>query len=152
FQGADAAGQVGLWVTYGSAAGTHELTGITGANATGLLGSDQGFGFFSLIDPDFTLFDREILFQGANAAGLDGLWVTDCTAAGTHDLTGIAGANTSLGLQPRGFTVFNGEVLFNGTDAAGGSTLWVTDGTAAGTHELTGIAGAPTSFVSFVPG
>jgi len=33
FRGVDANGQAGLWVTDGTAAGTHELTGISNANA-----------------------------------------------------------------------------------------------------------------------
>ena len=32
----------------------------------------------------------EVLFEGTNAAYLTGLWVTDGTAAGTHQLTGRA--------------------------------------------------------------
>ena len=36
FSGLDADGDIGLWVTNGTAAGTHELTGINGANPGGL--------------------------------------------------------------------------------------------------------------------
>src|ERR1043166_2258858 len=149
FDGADAGG-LGLWVTDGTAAGPRELTGITGANAAGLLGHASEFGFEGL-NPGFAVFNHEVLFQGRDADGLLGLWVTNGTAGGTHELTGIAGANPSLGLKPNGFTVLNDEVLFNGTDAAGRAGLWVTDGTAAGTHELTGITGASTSFVGLDP-
>jgi len=39
FDGLDSSG-LGLWVTNGTAAGTHELTGIAGANASGLNASD----------------------------------------------------------------------------------------------------------------
>jgi ELWxxDGT repeat protein len=138
FEGTDAAGNNGLWVTDGTAAGTHELTGISGAFAGGLFGGRTGFS------PDFTAFKDEFLFSGLDAAGDIGLWVTNGTAAGTHELTGISGASAGglfSGYFPD-FTVFKGEVLFSGIDAAGNYGLWVTDGTAAGTHELTGISGA----------
>ena len=40
------------------------------------------------------------LFEGTDTAGKTGLWVTNGTAAGTSELTGISGANTSLGVSP----------------------------------------------------
>jgi ELWxxDGT repeat protein len=131
FQGKDASGKLGLWVTDGTAAGTHELTGISGANSFGGLFILTGFG--DVPPPDFTIFNGEVLFRGVNAAGNAGLWVTDGTAAGTHELTGISGAGS---LSPESMTVFNGQVLFKGHNNGGRLGLWVTDGTAAGTHEL----------------
>jgi ELWxxDGT repeat protein len=95
--------------------------------------------------PDFTVFDGEVLFEGIGALDTYGLWVTDGTAAGTHEVTGISGANSTSGLAPGDMTVFNGKVLFSGIDANNDTGLdnglWVTDGTAAGTYELTGISG-----------
>jgi ELWxxDGT repeat protein len=138
FAGKDAAGNNGLWVTDGTAAGTHEITGISGANPGGLFGGRTGF------PPDFTVFNDKVLFSGLDAAGNIGLWVTDGTAGGTYELTNISNANAGGlfdGYFPA-FTVLNGKVLFNGIDAAGNEGLWVTDGTAAGTQELTGISGA----------
>ncbi len=88
--------------------------------------------------------EQVALFEGLDANGQVGLWVTNGTAAGTHELLGISGASTA-GVEPSSLTVFDGEVLFNGLDASGQHGLWVTNGTAAGTHELTGIAGAYTS-------
>jgi hypothetical protein len=127
-RGTDAGGKFGLWVTNGAAAGTSELTGIIGANPGGLLPST----------PDMTVFNNEVLFDGADATSY-GLWVTNGTAAGTFELTGISGAYSggifsSIGpLGSPGFAVFNGEVLFDGTDASNKFSLWVTNGTAAGT-------------------
>jgi ELWxxDGT repeat protein len=132
FDGYDTSGGSGLWVTNGTAAGTHELTGISGAN-TGPLG---------LLPIDLTVFNSEVLFSGIDASGIQGLWVTDGTAAGTHELTGISGAYPNGGLSPDDMTVFNGKVFFRGVDTSENVGLWVTDGTAAGTHELTGISGA----------
>jgi ELWxxDGT repeat protein len=80
---------------------------------------------------------QTVLFTGVDASGRQGLWVSNATAAGTYELTGIRGA--SAGFDPIDFTVLNGEVLLQGTDGSGHSGLWVTDGTAAGSDELTGI-------------
>jgi hypothetical protein len=127
FQGSDH----GLWETDGTAAGTHELTGVSGAYPGGFHPAD------------FTVFKNEVLFNGYDTAGHTVLWTTNGTAAGTHELTGIKGANPA-GLDPTDFTVFNNEVLFRGVDTNGQVNLWETNGTAAGTHELTGISGAYT--------
>src|SRR5277367_3217160 len=86
-----------------------------------------------------------VLFEGVDTADDAGLWVTNGTAAGTYELTGISDANTgNLGLDPVPLTLFNGEVLFGGL-SANDYGLWVTKGTAAGTYELTGISGMGTS-------
>jgi ELWxxDGT repeat protein len=133
FNGYDSNNILGLWVTNGTAAGTYELTGISGAKTAG-----------TGLDPTYlTVYNSELLFNGYDTANNLGLWVTDGTAAGTQELTGISGVNTGAGgLDPTEFTAFNGEMLFNGIDAAGNYGLWVTNGTAAGTYELTGITGA----------
>ena len=141
FEGLDAANNNGLWVTNGTAAGTYELTGISGAytGSGGLFGRSATTG--SAFPPDFTVFNSAVLFNGLGTAGNNGLWATDGTAAGTHELIGISGI-AATGVDPHYLTAFNGEVLFEGTEADGTKGLWVTDGTAAGTHELTGISGA----------
>jgi ELWxxDGT repeat protein len=136
FQGIDTAGTAGLWVTNGTAAGTYELTGISG-----IYTSAEG-----LLPTDLTVFNGEVLFAGVDSAGKVGLWVTNGTAAGTFEVTGISGAYASFGVQPADLTVFNGEVLFDGTDAANTRGLWVTNGTAAGTFELTGISGVNSTY------
>jgi FG-GAP-like repeat len=140
FSGADAGGLFQLWESNGTAAGTHELTGVVGAATTGLAPSD------------LTVFNDQMLFSGADARGQIGLWETNGTAAGTHEITGIAGATTTgIGLDPSFLTVYNGEALFRGIDSSGLYGLWETNGTAAGTRELTGIAGVATMGVGFLP-
>jgi ELWxxDGT repeat protein len=71
-------------------------------------------------------------FEGVDAAGFQGLWVTDGTPAGTHEITNISGAYSG-GLFPGGInpdlTVFHGRVLFVGYDTTG-IGLWETNGTA----------------------
>jgi ELWxxDGT repeat protein len=133
FAGFDTTGRGGLWVTDGTSTGTFELTGVSGASGAQLVG----------LGPFLTVFNSKALFNGFNTFGLQGLWVTNGTVAGTFEVTGINGANTNSGVNPTDLTLFNGEVLFNGADATG-LGLWATNGTAAGTSELTGISGANT--------
>jgi ELWxxDGT repeat protein len=138
FQGYDSAAHYGLWVSNGTSAGTHELTGISGVNANGI--------FNGIINPGFTLYNNEILFEGDDTAGRIGLWMTNGTAAGTTELTSISGANAS-GVQPTDLTVLtsDGVLLFSGVDAAGNTGLWASNGTASGTFELTPITHAEAS-------
>ena len=128
-------GLSGLWVTDGTAGGTHELVAGVGAG---------------LNPTDLTVYNGQVLFTGLDASGDMGLWVTNGTTAGTHELTGITGADSS-GLAPSDLTVYNGEVLFRGLDLSGRAQLWVTNGTVAGTHEVTGIVGAGTTVAGFDP-
>src|SRR5262249_35597233 len=123
-------------------AGTSEITGISGAF------SGNPGGLFPSINPDFVVFNNEVLFDARDASSQFNIWVTNGTAAGTFELTGISNTGSSGGLfgpsplvnlggvHGPDFTIFNGEVLFNGIDAALKNGLWATDGTAAGTHEL----------------
>jgi hypothetical protein len=144
FEGVDTSAHFGLWVTNGTASGTSELTGISGANAGGLFKSSNNL--------PFTVFNGEALFEGNDTSGNLGLWVTNGTASGTFELTGISGANPGGLFAGRIFpdmTVFNGEVLFEGEDASGNLGLWVTNGTASGTSELTGISGAYSGGIGF---
>jgi ELWxxDGT repeat protein len=76
----DARNHESLWVTDGTASGTHELVGIKNANPNGL-------------DPqEMTVINGEVLFRGVDANNQVNLWVTNGTAQGTHELTGIADA------------------------------------------------------------
>jgi hypothetical protein len=143
FNGFGTDGSSGLWVTDGSAADTHELTGISGVSTNGLQPSD------------LVVFGREVLFQAQDASDLIGLWVTSGETAGTSEVggvgsTGIVGvASNGLGLNPSFMTLFNGEVIFDGTDVFGVQSLWLTNGTAAGTHEILGIGGVPAGGIFF---
>lgn len=139
FEGLDVSAGLGLWVTNGTAAGTSEIggidnSGVSGANAGGVMPADPGF-------PDLTVFGAEALFEGEDKSFHFGLWETNGTAVGTHELTGISGA-ASNGIAPVNLTVLGSEVLFAGSDTANETGLWVTNGTAGGTSELTGISGA----------
>ena len=153
FIGKDASGIAGLWVTDGTAAGTFEIggsksAGVAGADSNGLApGNVTAFGY------------NKALFSGWNGATppgtpAQGLWITDGTTAGTHEIggmgdAGVVGANSGLGLAPVGITAFGNHAVFSGADAKGygnysasAGNLWVTDGTASGTIEIGGIQNA----------
>jgi ELWxxDGT repeat protein len=91
FSGRDASGKYGLWTTDGTVGGTVELTPITGAGT----GTNVG-----LNPSDLTAFGGEVLFNGVDTAGHNGLWATNGTAPGTAEITGIANtASTGSPLQ-----------------------------------------------------
>ena len=83
---------------------------------------------------DFTVFNGQVFFAATDAGGNHGLWVTNGTPPGTHELTGIGGAASNL--NPGSLLAFNGELLFGGNDSSGNSGLWVSNGTSAGTSEI----------------
>jgi ELWxxDGT repeat protein len=131
FQGlntANGADEVGLWTSDGTAAGTHEITGIAHFNSNNA-------------DPqDFIVFNGITYFEALNDANKEGLWRTDGTAAGTFEIV-PAGAQAAGILQDQNgsivpnFTILHGELLFFGFDTASNIGIWKTDGTAAGTVE-----------------
>jgi hypothetical protein len=88
---------------------------------------------------NLAVFNGAALFEGKNAGGLFGLWTTDGSAIGTHQLP-VSGAS-ALGLDPNSMTVSNSALLFNGVDTLNSRGLWTTNGTGPGTHEVTGITG-----------
>jgi ELWxxDGT repeat protein len=125
FSGLGASGDMNLWVSDGTAGGTHELTGVVGADSAGLAPSD------------LTVYNGEVLFRGLDQSGRAQLWVTNGTVAGTQELIGVVGAaTTGAGFDPSGFAVYDGMVLFSGVDSSGNTELWETNGTAAGTTEI----------------
>jgi ELWxxDGT repeat protein len=154
FKGSDSSGDLGLWISDGSAAGTVEIGG--GANA-GVTGAYSG----GLAPKVVATFGSKALFLGADSTGSQALWVTDGTAAGTIELgglqnAGIAGAS-STAFNPTNFVVFGSKVLFGATDSSGYTGLWITDGTTAGTVEIggldnAGVTGSPiTAFGGIAP-
>jgi ELWxxDGT repeat protein len=123
-------GNYDLYVTNGTTAGTAMLD-VAGASSDGL-------------DPhDLTQVGSRVIFEGADAQGLLGLWSSDGTAAGTQELSVVGAATTGQGFDPGAFYANSATTaLFDAKDAAGVDGLWMTDGTAAGTYELTGIVNA----------
>jgi ELWxxDGT repeat protein len=140
FQGTNANGVRGMWVSNGTKAGTHQVTGIKNAYPGGL-------------DPSlFKSYGNIVLFDGASGylgSPVYGLWVSKGTAGSTYELggvdnRGIKNANTTVGLlaYTQGFTIFDGVAYFDGYDKAGNIGLWRTNGTVAGTYEIRPIVGA----------
>jgi ELWxxDGT repeat protein len=79
FEGAATNGHLYLWETDGTAGGTSEIS-VPGASSLGLF---DGLFDGALIVP----FGSEVLFTGNDSSGLDNLWVTDGTLAGTSELS-----------------------------------------------------------------
>ncbi len=136
FSGQDASGNVDLYVSDGTAAGTTSLA-VAGTSASGLTPGD------------IIVYGGRLYFSGLDATGVSRLWVSDGTASGTSVLPvfGIDSTNLNLGgagLNPTNITVANGKLLFAGTDGAGHTGLWVSDGTSSGTSELAVTGSAPT--------
>jgi ELWxxDGT repeat protein len=129
FAAVDAGGQDGLWVTDGTASGTHELTNIQNAYQGGNGYQGGVFGGNIGFNPDITTFDGYALFEGVDASDYKGLWITDGTSSGTHEITGIVGGSSSdlFPIYSPDFTAFNGEVLFTAANTAGDVGLWVTN-------------------------
>jgi hypothetical protein len=134
FVGENTHGQVGLWSTDGTASGTTELV-VKGANAAGL------FGDTSFIGPCFATLGSQVLFVAEDTKGYHNVWVTDGTAAGTHELV-VPGANQyglvswSAGSYQSLFTLVGTKMLFPGVNTNNYHSLWITDGTVAGTQQL----------------
>jgi hypothetical protein len=127
-------------VTDGTAAGSSALT-VGNAYAGGL------FDWSTTANPEFTALGNQVLFEGEDASGNLGLWVTNGTAFGTSEITGIANAYPgglfASGANPD-FTTNGNVVLFDGYDSSGHLQLWETNGTAAGTTEVVPAGADPT--------
>lgn len=131
FDGRGASGQVGLWRSDGTPAGTYEVAPNV---AIGWITVSGSHAFFGGVDP----------------LGYEP-WVTDGTAAGTQriDLLGGPGSGTN---GSRG-AALNGGLVFCGNNGITGMEPWFTDGTGPGTHLLANLAlgtsgSFPTDFVS----
>lgn len=136
FAGTDSSGNVNLWVTDGTAAGTSEIKAAS--NSAG--GLHPGGPL---------VLNGEVLFEGTDASGNVNFWVTDGTAGGTSELV-VTGASSS-GLAPHDVTPFGANtVLFKGTDSTGLAGLWISDGTAGGTSEIS-VSGASSSGIFSPP-
>ena len=84
-----------------------------------------------------TVYNGEVLFNGLDASGQAGLWVTNGTARRIW----------YSGLDPTGLTLYNGVVLFSGLDGSGHAQLFDWDGTTV--HELSSGIGATTGLAPF---
>jgi ELWxxDGT repeat protein len=118
-------GDVTLWITDGTVAGTHLVKEI----ATGARPSDP----HAFVQTAWgTLFAADDGLHGRE------LWTSDGTETGTHLVVDLVPG--PAGSVPDQLTIVDGLVLFGATDAMNGKELWVSNGTAAGTVMLQNIA------------
>ena len=139
FLGSDATGDTYLWVTDGTVGGTEEIGGLENGGI-----ADKAVN----LDPtNFAAFNNQILFDGYDSQGFQGLWISDGTTAGTMELGGFVKnqgvAHSGLSnFDANDFITLGDKVLFNAEDAAGASALWISDGTGGGTGEIGGLSNA----------
>jgi ELWxxDGT repeat protein len=124
-----ASGDLELWQTDGTPAGTHPYAG-------GLIANTLNTGIDSL---EVAALDNRLVFSAPDSGGGVELWATDGTAAGTRQLTDASVPSSSL---PQGLVPFGNLVFFSA-----GSTypdqnprLWQSAGTAATTSQVPGVA------------
>ncbi len=130
-----------LWVSDGTAAGTHMVKDILTTPADyapywpGGLTAINGLLYFSATD------------------GVHGYepWISDGTEAGTHMIKDIEPAAGVFGSDPVGYTELNGIVYFNAKTRLYGEELWRTDGTDAGTYQVADLTpGSGSSFPEYM--
>jgi ELWxxDGT repeat protein len=121
FSARDANNQYGLWVSDGTGAGTYELTGIAGAS-TSTAGYTPGLFPFHLI-----AFNDEVLFNGYDVNGNIGLWMTDGTVAGTHEVTGIPGNPVFVGNSDTDPVVSSSLIAVDSTASSYGAIASISD-------------------------
>ena len=91
-------------------------------------------------DPSgFTAVGAQVFFAATTAAHGRELWVTDGTAAGTHEVADINSA-AGAGSDPNQLTALGDRVYFFADDGTG-RALWKSDGTVGGTKRQGGGAG-----------
>lgn len=107
-----------LWVSDGTAAGTHLLKDI-----------EPGPGSSSPIG--LMLINDEIYFQTQTSRAGIGLWKTDGTDTGTTNVLTFDYGTANANIQ--NMVAWNDKVYFSARDSLHGQELWKSDGTAGGT-------------------
>lgn len=110
-----------LWVSDGSAAGTHLVKDINPIESSGPFG--------------LTAFGSKIYFSADDGTNGNELWATDGTEAGTYMVKDISTSGNGNSLSAN-FIVFNNKLIFSAYTQEAGREIWTTDGTEAGTNIL----------------
>lgn len=113
-----AIGNIELWKTNGSSAGTVKITDANGAG-------------FAVAGYYMAEMSGKIYYPGEDASGDVELWVTDGTGEGTQRVKDIDTAGSSF---PRNMVASEGKLYVNVFTSAAGRELLVTDGSEAGTE------------------
>jgi ELWxxDGT repeat protein len=126
----------GLWISDGTAAGTHVVHDLSSA-------------YVNYRDPLLTIAgDRAFFSTYTSSSGIE-LWKTDSTEAGTTMVLDIAPGEQSSGISS--LVAVGDKVYFSAltNPYSGPWMLWVSDGTSAGTHKVKDsypiVAGIPTN-------
>ena len=126
------AGVEQLWVSDGTASGTHMVMAFAAGPISNL-----------------TMIGARVYFSVNDGVHGQELWTSDGTAAGTMLVSDINPGATGSG--PTNLTNVNGELFFGADDGTHGFELWETNGTAAGTMLVKDIDPGATGGVSGVP-
>jgi len=120
-------GNLGLWKSDGTVAGTQLLKSIS-VNA---------------YLENVAIYNNEMYFAASDGTNGYELWKTDGTTTGTILVKNI---NTSSDSNPTRFLVSNNKIFFLANDGTSGEELWISDGTSSGTQLVKDItAGNPSS-------
>src|SRR5207247_319496 len=124
-----------LWVTDGTAAGTHLVRDIAAGSAWSYL---EGL----------TSLGSTVLFSASDGVSGVDLWRSDGTAAGTFALPATPATYIAGNLS-----VFGSRVLYQGTTGTIGAELFASDGTAAGTTLVADLntSGGDTAIAQLLP-
>ncbi|HEY6553981.1 MAG TPA: ELWxxDGT repeat protein, partial [Vicinamibacteria bacterium] len=130
FRALDDEGDVEVYVSDGTPAGTRQLAEIndqTSSVQVELTGTT--FGANPMADRNGNLF-----FQASDGVSGAELWKSDGTAAGTEQVADVFPGN--VGSQPFEIAPLGNSVLFSAMGADTQRELWISDGTEAGTSLL----------------
>ena len=122
-------------------------------------GLSEVLNFSDTVNPDFTVYGSEVLFDGLDSSNNATLWKTDGTAAGTSEISSQAIAPEDMTLFTSGAQLAVTSVLQNPTsgssaDLKAGGTVLITlvmteDAIVSGTPKLEfNISGGSASYVS----
>lgn len=134
FEGFTAESSWELWVSDGTAAGTHIVKEILpGARSPWLPNAGQGF----------TPIGNRVLFLATDDEHGKELWTSDGTAAGTQVLREFRPGPEGVSFMS--IALFQGRAVFSAEDPEHGLEMWATDGTPAGTSLFLDLIPGPES-------
>jgi ELWxxDGT repeat protein len=146
FNGVDGQGNIGLWRSDGTAAGTHELKELTELQPEPFPPlyrparryAELGGMLYFITDPARNIFENTEFGE---------LWRTDGTVAGTSRISIVHNSFYPMLAQ---LTASGGKLFFTAqpSEVIVGNELWVSDGTSEGTHVLNQVFGGQGGILS----